>query len=58
LFLRADRREDGIRTFKIREGAPLQTSFGEDLYEEIFDETAAPPAPRAGVAVADRGGLP
>jgi hypothetical protein len=34
--LRADRREDGTRTFKVREGEPLQTSFGEDLYNEIF----------------------
>jgi hypothetical protein len=36
LFLRAERKEDGVRTFKIVEGEPLQTSFGEDLYESIF----------------------
>ena len=36
IFLRADRREDGSRTFKIFENEPLQTSFGEDLYDEIF----------------------
>ncbi|WP_298357026.1 DNA mismatch repair protein MutS [Rhodoblastus sp.] len=58
IFLRADRREDGTRTFKIREGAPLQTSFGEDLYEEIFDEAAATPGPRAEVAIAGHGSLP
>jgi DNA mismatch repair ATPase MutS len=58
IFLRADRREDGTRTFKIGAGAPLQTSFGEDLYEEIFVETAATPAFRAADAFADQGGRP
>ncbi len=37
LFLRADRRTDGTRTFKLIEGEPLQTSFGEDLYNSLFD---------------------
>ena len=36
LFLRAERQEDGGRTFKLIEGEPLQTSYGEDLYEAIF----------------------
>jgi hypothetical protein len=36
LFLRAERQADGRRTFKLLPGAPLQTSYGEDLYEEIF----------------------
>ncbi len=36
LFLRAERREDGVRTFKIKEGKPLPTSFGRDLYYKIF----------------------
>jgi hypothetical protein len=36
LFLRADRREDGRRTFKLIEGEPLETSYGEDLYRRIF----------------------
>jgi hypothetical protein len=36
LFLRADRQEDGRRTFKLVEGEPLGTSFGEDVYREIF----------------------
>ena len=36
LFLRAERREDGSRTFKLVEGKPLETSFGEDLYKKIF----------------------
>lgn len=36
IFLRADRQPDGRRTFKLLEGKPLQTSFGADLYEQIF----------------------
>jgi len=36
-FLRAERRSDGERTFRIIEGEPLQTSFGEDLYKRIFE---------------------
>lgn len=36
IFLRAERQADGRRTFKLLEGKPLQTSFGVDLYEEIF----------------------
>jgi hypothetical protein len=36
VFLRADRRPDGTRTFKLIEAGPLQTSYGEDLYDEIF----------------------
>jgi hypothetical protein len=37
LFLRADRQEDGTRTFKLIEARPLSTSFGRDLYVRIFD---------------------
>lgn len=36
LFLRAERLADGRRTFRLVEGAPLPTSFGEDLYRRIF----------------------
>lgn len=36
IFLRADRRTDGKRTFKIVEGKPLQTSYGEDVYDKVF----------------------
>ncbi|GAK54188.1 DNA mismatch repair protein MutS domain protein [Candidatus Moduliflexus flocculans] len=36
IFLRAERQDDGSRTFKIIEGRPLQTSYGEDLYQKIF----------------------
>jgi hypothetical protein len=37
LFLRAERQSDGGRTFKMIEGEPLQTSYGEDLYNRIFE---------------------
>jgi len=36
IFLRAERQTDGGRTFKLFEGEPLQTSYGEDLYRKIF----------------------
>jgi len=36
IFLRAERQTDGGRTFKLIEGEPLQTSYGEDLYNMIF----------------------
>jgi hypothetical protein len=36
LFLRAERLENGERTFQLREGEPLPTSFGEDIYRRIF----------------------
>jgi DNA mismatch repair ATPase MutS len=36
LFLRAERQTDGRRTFKLIEGEPLETSYGEDLYDRIF----------------------
>jgi len=40
IFLRAERRPDGTRTFRLVEGEPLETSYGQDLYREIFvDET-------------------
>jgi len=36
LFLRAERLADGRRTFRLVEGEPLPTSYGEDLYRRIF----------------------
>jgi hypothetical protein len=41
LFLRAERRPDGTRTFQLVEGEPLATSHGKDLYERIFADNAA-----------------
>ena len=42
-FLRAERRADGERTFKVQPGEPLATSYGADLYEKIFAEPAKVP---------------
>ena len=39
LFLRAERKDDGTRTFRLLEGEPLETSYGEDLYRQIFSLT-------------------
>jgi DNA mismatch repair ATPase MutS len=36
IYLRAERRDDGVRTFKLIEGEPLETSYGKDLYDRIF----------------------
>jgi DNA mismatch repair ATPase MutS len=36
IFLRAERQDDGARTFKLSQGVPLKTSYGEDLYASIF----------------------
>jgi DNA mismatch repair ATPase MutS len=39
LFLRAERRADGTRTYKLLEEPPLETSYGQDLYRTVFDST-------------------
>lgn len=36
LFLRAARGEEGARPFRLSEGEPLPTSYGEDTYRKIF----------------------
>jgi hypothetical protein len=36
LFLRAERTEDGARSFRLQEAKPLPKSFGADLYQRIF----------------------
>lgn len=38
LFLRAERKEDGTRTFRLIEAQPLETSYGIDLYREVFEK--------------------
>ncbi|MGF7398937.1 hypothetical protein PQ689_03830 [Thermoanaerobacterium thermosaccharolyticum] len=39
VFLRAERKPNGERSFKLVEGEPLKTSYGEDLYKKIFKES-------------------
>jgi DNA mismatch repair ATPase MutS len=41
LFLRAQRESDGGRTFRLEEGEPLPTAYGQDLYRRIFQEAEA-----------------
>lgn len=41
LFLRAERHADGHRTFKLLKGTPLPTSYGRDLYNQIFNSASA-----------------
>lgn len=42
IFLRAERRTDGTRTFRLLEGQPLPTSFGRDIYQAVFGGKASP----------------
>jgi hypothetical protein len=37
LFLPAERLANGRRTFRLLEGAPLPTSYSEDVYWRIFE---------------------
>ena len=53
IFLRAERLADGKRTFRIVEGDPLQTSYGEDVYEKVFGPELPATAPDQEVAFAD-----
>lgn len=36
LFLQAERRPDGLRTFRLTPGQPEPTSYGEDSFQQIF----------------------
>ncbi|WP_246397996.1 MutS-related protein [Mycobacterium vicinigordonae] len=40
LFLRAQRRDDGVRTFRLAPGQPESTSYGQDSFRRIFTEAA------------------
>lgn len=40
LFLRAERLPDGKRTFRMLPGEPLETSYAEDVYHEVFADDA------------------
>jgi DNA mismatch repair ATPase MutS len=51
LFLRAERRPDGQRTFRVLEGEPLPTSYGPESYRRIFRaDPEQPPAVVAGTS--------
>jgi MutS domain V len=53
IFLRAERRPDGTRTFRVTGGEPLQTSYGRDLYETVFG-SGRPSSSRQRTAIASR----
>ena len=36
LFLRAQRLSDGQRSFRLGEGEPERTGYGDDVYERVF----------------------
>lgn len=38
MFLQAERTKGGQRTFRIKEGGPVMTSFAEDVYKKVFKE--------------------
>jgi hypothetical protein len=42
-FLRAERLEDGARTFRIVPGEPLSIGFAADVWREVFGGDALPP---------------
>jgi len=50
LFLRAERQPDGQRTFRVRPGEPLATSYGEDVYRRVFGAELQPAFMPAGEA--------
>lgn len=53
LFLRAERLADGRRTFRVVEGEPLPTSYGEDLYRRIFETEIHPAGTESTAAVGE-----
>lgn len=40
LFLRAERRDDGQRTYRLVAAPPLPTSYGADLYQRVFGDAS------------------
>jgi hypothetical protein len=47
VFLRPERKADGERTFRLRMGRPLQTSYGRDVYDDVFGKDQANPEDEA-----------
>ena len=40
VFLQAERKSDGERTFRMVDGSPTQTSYGKDVFLEVFDSSS------------------
>ena len=36
VFLRAERLSDGQRSFRLSEGEPQRTGYGDDVYQRVF----------------------
>jgi len=41
MFVRPERQSDGRRTFKLHPGEPEPTSYGADLYRQVFGDDSA-----------------
>jgi DNA mismatch repair ATPase MutS len=52
LFLRAERSEEGRRSFRMLEGGPQPTSYGDDVYRAVFG-SHTPERPRRRPAAGD-----
>jgi hypothetical protein len=55
LFLRAERLPDGTRTFRLRVAEPLRTSFGADVYRQVFPDGASAVRSGSGAAPVSAG---
>ncbi len=42
VFLRAERQPNDTRTFRLREAAPLPTSYGPDVFAHVFVSATGP----------------
>jgi DNA mismatch repair ATPase MutS len=56
VFLRAERRADGTRTFRMIEAEPLQTSYGKDVYDCVFGPERPYPVERRAISMRTVGG--
>jgi DNA mismatch repair ATPase MutS len=56
VFLRAERRADGTRTFRMIEAEPLQTSYGKDVYDCVFGPEHPYPVDRRAISMHAVGG--
>jgi DNA mismatch repair ATPase MutS len=52
MFLRAERLPDGTRTFRMIEGGPLATSYGQDLYGAVFGPESVPAPEKRALSLA------
>jgi len=58
LFLRAEREQDGTRTFRLAKAPPLPTSYGPDVYQRVFADNRGHGVPAPAVGMPDGHGVP